>query len=237
MKQFFLIHGAWHDERCWSGVKENLEQLDFKVHTITIAGNEPDSISIKTSYKEMVDSVVEKAKSIDGKFILVAHSSAGHIVQHAAPKFPDKIEKIVFNNAWLLPDNTSQFDLVPSEIKNGMRARAENHPQNCIPLDKNFFYNMLANNTKTKIQEDLLSILVPQPITIMETKSQTKRFADLDIPMVLLHCKNDISLPPNTYKNMFLGQNKGDKIVEIEGVHECLFTDPELFTKGLMKCV
>lgn len=237
MKQFFLIHGAWHNESCWNSVKHNLEKKDYKVHTTTIAGNEPDSISINTSYEEMVESVVEKANSIDGTFIVVAHSSAGHIVQHAAPKFPEKIEKIIFNNAWLLPDNTSQFDLVPPEIKNVMRTRAENHPAKCIPVDKDFFYNMLANNTKTKIQEDLLSILVSQPIAMMEKKSQTQRFSRLDIPMVLLHCKNDISLPPDTYKNMFLGQNKGDKIVEIEGVHECLFTDPNLFTEGLLKCV
>ncbi len=237
MKQFLLVHGAWHNESCWSGVKENLEKMNFKVHTVTIAGNEPEAESINTSYKEMVESVVKKAKSIDGKFILVAHSSAGHIIQHAAPEFNDKIEKIVFNNAWLLPDNTSQFDLAPPEIKSDMRSGAENNPRKCIPLDKNFVYHMLANDTKKEIQDNLLSILVPQPIAMMETKSEIKRFTDLDTPMALLYCKNDVSLPPDTYKNMFLSQKKGDEIVEIEGVHECLYTEPEVFTKGLIKCV
>jgi hypothetical protein len=34
------------------------------------------------------------------------------------------VEKIIFNNAWILPDGKSQFDFVPEEIKSQMRKMA-----------------------------------------------------------------------------------------------------------------
>ena len=237
MKNLLFVHGAWHNEKCWEQVINRLSNEEIVCHTVTIAGNSPDATGI-VGYEDMIASLVAAAEKIDGSFILIAHSSAGHIVQHGAPQFAEKIERIIFNNAWLLPDNTSQFDLVGDEnLKNGMRAAADAHPRKCIPVDEGFLRHGLAQDAEKEIQDTLLALLVPQPIAIMETKADVKAFQSLDVPMSMLYCVKDISLPEGAYIGMFLEHSSGSEkdIVEIDGAHETLFVNPDLFVEGLRK--
>ena len=57
--------------------------------------------------------------------VLVGHSSAGYMIQAAAPLAADKLERLVFHNAFVLPDKTAQFDLVPAPIAQGMTSAGQ----------------------------------------------------------------------------------------------------------------
>ena len=52
----------------------------------------------------------------------------------------------------------------------------------------------------------------------------------------LLYCTLDKSVEPGAFLNMFKAQ--GDNpVVEIECDHEGLFTDPKVYTDGLIRCI
>ena len=120
MRKIVLIHGAWHNGRCWNEVSRLLKKAGYEVEALTLPGNgEGDSKDV--SYEDYVNYIVRFLNAQKNKVIVVAHSSAGHILQMAVPKAKDKVEKIIFNNAWILPDGKSQFDFVPEEIKSNMR--------------------------------------------------------------------------------------------------------------------
>jgi pimeloyl-ACP methyl ester carboxylesterase len=235
MKNLLLVHGAWHDEVCWKDVKEQLSQQGYDVSTITLGGN--DGCSRVVTYEEIVKPLEDLLKGSNKKYTLLGHSSAGHVIQYVAPKVADKIEKIVFNNAWILPDGLCQFDLVPPEIREGMTQAAMAREDQRIPIASDFVRGLLAQEATVEKQDQLIDILVDQPLALMTYKANMTEFESLAIPNVLLHCTNDISAPPGTYKKMYEAIKGEHKIVEIDGDHESLFTNPDLFTTALVKCL
>lgn len=234
MRKIVLIHGAWHNGRCWNEVSRLLKKAGYEVEALTLPGNgEGDSKNV--SYEDYVNYIAKSLNAQKNKVIVVAHSSAGHIVQMAVPKAKDKVEKIIFNNAWILPDGKSQFDFVPEEIKSNMREQAKKG-NGAIPIDPGFVRGMLATQADDEQFNKLMDILVTQPLVIMETPVDAKAFNELSIPMVLLYCTRDMSVPPGAFLEMF--KSLGDyPVVEVECDHEGLFTNPETYTNGLVKCI
>lgn len=235
MNKIVLIHGAWHNGRCWDEVSSLLKKAGYEVEALTLPGNgEGDSKDV--AYEDYVNYLAKSLNAQKDKVTVVAHSSAGHVVQMAVPKAKDKVEKIIFNNAWILPDGKSQFDFVPEEIKSQMRKMAVESGTGAIPIDPGFVRGMLATQADEEQFRKLMSLLVTQPLVIMETPVDAKAFQELSIPLVLLYCTKDMSVPPGAFLGMF--KSLGDyPVVEVECDHEGLFTNPEAYAKGLVKCI
>lgn len=157
-------------------------------------------------------------------------------VNYVCDRISAQSEKVIFNNAWLLPDNKSQFDFVPDEIKNVMRQAAIASGTGAIPIDPQFVRGMLASEASDELYEELMTLLVEQPLIIMETPVQAKEFSEMKIPMVLLYNTKDVSVPPGAFLGMFKAW--GDNpVVEVDCDHEGLFTAPEVYTEGLIKAI
>lgn len=235
MSKILLLHGAWHNEKCWCKVDKILKDKGYNTQVLTLPGN-GDNDSKEVSYDDYVAYVAETINKQTEKVIVVGHSSAGHILQMSIPKVADKVEKVIFNNVWLLPDGKSQFDFVPDEIKNAMRQAAKDSGTGAIPIDPGFVRGMLATEASEEIIQALMAILVDQPLVIMETPIDAKAFCELNLPMVLLYNTKDMSVAPGAYLEMFkaLGDHP---VVEVECDHEGLFTDPETFTNGLIEAI
>lgn len=233
-KHFVLIHGAWHGGWCWSGVIKELENAGHTAKAPTMPGHSQGDDRSKVTFDSYVAKIVEVLEAQPKPVILVGHSSAGFLLQAAAPKVPDKIERLVFHNAFILADGTAQFDLVPPDVAQGMTAAAEASPDNTVPVMEDFVRGMLMAGEPVDIQDALIERLVPQPLALFTTKVSTKAFAELNISKTVLFCRDDTSLPEGAYMGM--AQNLGQyDLLEIEGGHETLFTRPEIVGQGLIK--
>ncbi|MBP1924455.1 pimeloyl-ACP methyl ester carboxylesterase [Sedimentibacter acidaminivorans] len=233
--KILLLHGAWHNGSCWMEVQQLLKEKGYESEALTLPGNGEDDDKVVT-YDDYVKYVSEKINNQDKPVIVVGHSSAGHILQMAIPKANEKVEKVIFNNAWLLPHGKSQFDFVPDEIKEGMRTLAKESGDGAIPIDIMFVKGMLATEASEECIEALMGKLVTQPLVIMETKINANDFNQLNIPLVLLYCTKDKSVAPGAFLDMFKAQGQNE-VVEIECDHEGLFTNPKVYTEGLIQCI
>jgi len=65
-----------------------------------------------------------EVRKADRPVVLAAHSSAGFLVQSVAAKIPDKIDHLIFNNAFVLPHGKCQFDIVSPDVAEGMTQAA-----------------------------------------------------------------------------------------------------------------
>lgn len=235
-KHFVLIHGAWHGGWCWDGVIKELEKQGHTAEAPTMPGHNSgdDRSGIKfDDYVGKITSVLAKQAS---PVVLVGHSSAGFLLQMAAPKAPDKIDQLIFNNAFVLPDGKCQFDLVPTEASEGMTAAANASPDNCVPVIEDFVRHQLMAGEPVEMQDALISRLIPQPIALFTTPIATHDFINLNIPISVVFCKDDASLPPGAYLGM--AQGLGDyKLIEVAGSHESLFTNPSIVAEGIVKAL
>ncbi len=236
MKHFVLIHGAWHGGWCWEGVIRLLKKAGHTAEAPTMPGHNPGDDRSKVTFNSYVEKMVEILNGQSKSVILVGHSSAGFLLQSAAPKVSDKIERFVFHNAFILPDGMSQFDLVPPEIAQKMIEAAKSSPDNSVPANEEFIRNVLMAGDPKEVQDGLIKRLTPQPLVLFTTKVSTAAFNKLTIPRTVLFCKDDASLPPGTFLGM--AQNLGKfELIEIPGGHETLFTKPEAVAKELIQIV
>jgi len=233
-KRFVLLHGAWHGGWCWEGVVRALTRSGHQALAPTMPGHGPDEDRSRIVFRDYVEAVVRVLKEQPGPVVLVGHSSAGFIIQAAAPSAPERIERLIFHNAFILPDGASQFDLVPPEVAQGMTAAAKGSPDNCVPVDPDFVRGMLMAGDPPEVQEALLARLVPQPLSLFTTKVRTGPFDKLSTPKTVLFCRDDPSLPPGAYLGM--AQNLGPHdLIELEGGHETLFVKPKVIASALIQ--
>lgn len=233
-KHFVLIHGAWHGGWVWEGVKAALEQAGHTAEIPTMPGHNPDDDRSGITYDHYVSAIKSVLDGQPGPVVLAGHSSAGHMMQCAAPLAANKIERLVFLNAFILPNGTSQFDLVPPEVAQGMTAAAGASPDNCVPIDEGFVRGALMAGAPIEVQDQLISRLIPQPLALFTTKLDTTAFGGLDVPRTVIFCRDDQSLPPGAYLGM--AQALGDfELIELDGGHETLFIEPEKVAEALIQ--
>ncbi len=232
-QHFVLLHGAWHGGWCWEGVVNELEKRGHTAEAPTMPGHNPDDNRANIQFEDYVNKILAVLNRQETPCALVGHSSAGFLMQAAAPRAAEKIQRLIFLNAFILPDGKCQFDLVPPEASEGMTAAANASPDNCVPIIEDFVRNQLMGGESVEVQDALISRLVPQPITIFTTPVSTQEFNNLTIPRSVVFCKEDVSLPPGAYLEMARGL--GDyKLVEVTGSHEALFTNPGIVAEGLV---
>jgi len=235
-KHFVLIHGAWHGGWCWAGVIKELEQVGHTAEAPTMPGHQPEDDRSKIQFSDYVDKLVEVLNQQAEPVVLVGHSSAGFVMQAAAPKVLDKVAQLIFINAFILPNGKSQFDLVPPEASEGLTAAAQASPDNCVPVLDDFVRNVLMADDPVEKQDALISRLVPQPLALFTTPVDTRAFEQLSVPKSVVFCNKDTSLPPGAYLQM--AQSLGEhKLIEVEGGHETLFTQPEVVAAVLQECL
>jgi len=235
-KHFVLIHGAWHGGWCWDGVIQTLTQAGHTAEAPTLPGHAADAARAGITLEDYTQAIVDVLQRQNAPVVLVGHSSAGFLLQNAAPRAPEKIERLIFHNAFILPPGKTQFDLVPPEAAQGMTAAANASPDRCVPVIEDFVRHMLmAGETKEK-QNALLARLTPQPLALFTTPVDAAALAALKIPKTVLFARDDVSLPTGAYLGMAQGLGEF-QLVEIAGGHETLFTNPSAVAQGLMQAL
>jgi alpha-beta hydrolase superfamily lysophospholipase len=224
-KHFVLVHGAWHGGWVWDGLLEALRESGHTGQALTLPGHAPGDKRAGITMADYVGAVEAALKSQARPVVLVAHSSAGFLLQQAAPRVPDKIEQLIFLNAFILPEGKAQFDLVPPDASTGMTAAANASPDLSVPVLEDFVRNALAQDVSRQDQDRLLARLAPQPLALFTTPVSAPGFASLGTKKTFLFCKDDASLPPGGFQGMaqLLGQHQ---FMDMPGGHETLFFNP-----------
>jgi pimeloyl-ACP methyl ester carboxylesterase len=109
MKTFILVHGSWHSAWNWHKVIPLLESKGHKAIAIDLPGMGRDKTPIQeVKMKSTVAKICELIDSVAGKVILVGHSKNGIMISQAAEYRPEKIEKLVYLAAYLIPNGKTQ---------------------------------------------------------------------------------------------------------------------------------
>jgi pimeloyl-ACP methyl ester carboxylesterase len=105
---YVLIPGAWHGAWCWERVTPLLVARGHEVRTPELPATgadtgDPRRITL-TGWARAVADVVEREPE---PVILVGHSRGGIVISQAAELGPDRVRRLVYVSAYLLPDGTT----------------------------------------------------------------------------------------------------------------------------------
>ncbi|MFI6780551.1 alpha/beta fold hydrolase [Micromonospora sp. NPDC050276] len=125
MATFVLVPGFWLGAWAWREVTLALRSQGHEVYPMTLTGvAERDhlagpEVGLDTHTTDIVRLIeVEDLHDV----LLVGHSGGGMPVAQAADRVPDRIARVVYVESGPLPDGTAQFDTVPPQEQQRLRA-------------------------------------------------------------------------------------------------------------------
>jgi pimeloyl-ACP methyl ester carboxylesterase len=206
MAAFLLIHGAWHDERCWDLVVPELAARGHAVHTLTLPGhwNRPLR-SYQISQKRYGEAICQAANQIGEPVTLVGHSMGGMAISKAAEMQPCLFDELIYLTAYLprlnkwtrmrsLALSDHQTQLWSAVRTNWLRFRAHLKPE----LVGDVFYH----DCPPDVTEQAISRLGSQSgLPIVEFSRITERGA-ASRPMTYIECLQDRVISPGLQKQM-----------------------------------
>jgi pimeloyl-ACP methyl ester carboxylesterase len=160
-KTFVLVHGAWHGGWCWRRVSDLLQRQGHKVFTPTLTGLGERShlmskdIRLATHVTDVVNHI--KWEGLEG-VVLCGHSYGGMVVSGVAEQMADKINSIVFLDAFVPQNGEALADLTGAATLDLLRAATQRGDIG-IPARTAASFNV---NEKDRAWVD--AMCVPQPI-------------------------------------------------------------------------
>jgi pimeloyl-ACP methyl ester carboxylesterase len=184
MNTFVLVHGAWHGGWCWRHLVPLLRARGHEVHHPTLTGlGERSHLRGPVGTGLGLDTHVEDVLAVLEyedlrEVVLVGHSYGGMVVTGVADRAADRLQHLVYLDAWLPHDGESLFDLMRPERRDSFRERARQHG-GLVPSPPPQLFGVTAPPTV----DWLAARLGPQPVRTFEQ------------PLVLRSPPEVISLP------------------------------------------
>jgi pimeloyl-ACP methyl ester carboxylesterase len=129
MSTFVLVHGAWQSNATWDLLTPLLEKHGHRVITPVLRGLGTDKVRLNSdvTLRHHIEDVSAELNSLTDTAVLVGHSYAGMIISGAVESNPDKVQSLVFLDAFVPEDGQCVLDLLPVETGAYFRQIACEH--------------------------------------------------------------------------------------------------------------
>lgn len=169
MATFILIHGAWHGGWCWERVTPLLEANGHHVLAPDLPGMGSDSRPLGSDpLGEWADFVAGLVSNAEAPVILVGHSRGGLVISEVAERVPERIERLVYLTAFLLPAGQSLGDMAGRhpEAGPGPAILPPQDPSR-LALDAERAIPIFYNRTSAADARAAAARLVPEPLAAL----------------------------------------------------------------------
>jgi pimeloyl-ACP methyl ester carboxylesterase len=233
---YLLVHGAWHNGDQWAAVREVLESRGHVVHSPTIGGlrkgDSPD-IGLDDAIAPLAEYICDH--NLDD-LVLVGHSWGGVLISKLAERYPSRIRRLVFQNAFVLLDGESVLDNLPPSLRLALRLWCEQRGDGTVMLPFSAWRDVYMNDADFDLARRTYDDLRPQPIRPLAESVDMKRFYALDLPKSYINAWDDNGLLQGEWgwhprMSNRLGQFR---LVQMPGGHEVMFTNPQLLADKII---
>lgn len=115
-RTFVLIAGSWHGAWCWQKIVPLLEAQGHRVRTPELpATGEDHSDPANVTLELWARFVAGVVASEPDPVILVGHSRGGVVISRAAEILPERIQRLVYLSAYLLPNGSTLAESARSD--------------------------------------------------------------------------------------------------------------------------
>jgi pimeloyl-ACP methyl ester carboxylesterase len=227
-KTFVLIHGSWHSAWNWHKITPLLVSAGHTVFAIDLPGMGRDKTPIETVTLEMsVKRITDLIDSIDGKVILVGHSKNGIMISQAAEYRPDRIEKLVYLAAYLVPNGKTQREYSMQDTQGVLKPYVVRHEfTNSSILEHEIYKEGLYHDCSGDIVELAKVILSDEPFITGITPLQLTDENFGRVPRYYIECTADRAVTPFIQQKMYT-ELPCKKVFKINTSHSPFFSKPD----------
>ncbi len=228
MKTFILIHGSWHSSWNWHKVIPILEKQGHKTIAIDLPGMGRDKTPInEVKMQSTVEKICKLIDSIEGKVILVGHSKNGIMISQAAEYRPDKIEKLVYLAAYLIPNGKTQREYSLQDTEGVLKPFVTMYDElQAHTLQPEIYRDGLYNDCEENIVELAKLLLSHEPVQSSITPLQLTEENFGSIPRVYIECTEDKAVTPFIQRKMYT-EMPCEKVYSMQTSHSPFFSKPQ----------
>ncbi len=222
-KHFVLVHGAWHGAWCWYKTVSLLQAAGHRVTALDLPSHGTDATPPATvtldAYAARVTAAIDAA---DGPVILCGHSMGGIVVSTVAEARPDKIEKLVYVSAFLLPNGSSLLDVATKDSESLATPNLIVQPENgIVDVNRDAVEAIFYARCKPRDLTLARMLLKPNPLAPFATPLALSDANYGRVRRFYIACLEDRAITPATQRSMYT-------TTPCEAVHE-LRTDHSPF--------
>ena len=228
MKTFILIHGSWHSSWNWHRVIPILEKRGHKAIAIDLPGMGRDKTPIQeVKMRSTVNSIRKLIDSFDGKVILVGHSKNGIMISQTAEYRPDKIEKLVYLAAYLIPNGRTQKEYSMQDTQGILKPFVMmNEELTAHTLQPEIYKEGLYADCDDNITELAKLLLSHEPVESAITPLKLTEENYGRVPRVYIECSEDKAVTPFIQRKMYT-ETACQKVYSMPTSHSPFFSRPE----------
>jgi len=129
MATYVLVHGGWDGGWAWQGVGKVLQSNGHAVYRPTLTGSgervhlASPNVDLETLHRDIVNVIrYENLNDV----ILVGHSYGGYVMSGVAERIPERLNQLVFLDAFAPEDGETIADMVGAELMAWFNEQARN---------------------------------------------------------------------------------------------------------------
>ncbi len=230
---FVLVHGAWHGGWCWSRVAKRLRAQGHDVYTPTLTGLgerhhlATTDVTVQTFVQDIANVLVWEDLS---RVILVGHSFGGLVITGVADLLPERLQQLVYLDAFILPSGVSTFETLPQNVVDKLRALAALQPQPSLPVPKPSSLGLFEPEDVGFVEPRL----TPHPLGTYETALQLNNPVGNGLPCSYVHC-TEPSFAAVESSRLWVKNNTNWVWEELQAGHDAMVSAPGLLAECLDK--
>jgi len=225
-----LVHGAFADASSWNGVIERLQQQGY---TIVAPPNPLRGVAADSAY------IASALSQIDGPILLVGHSYGGAVISNAATDAPNVVG-LVFVAAFA-PDEGERLGEVSNDSKDSVLNSALVQRHYPIGGDGGTAVEFAIDPARIReafaadLSEETAALLAAtqRPIAEAAFSDASGPAAWRRLPSWAVVATGDKAAGADLVRSM--AQRAGADIVEAEGSHVIMVSQPQLVTDVIVK--
>lgn len=227
MKTFILIHGSWHGAWNWHRVIPILEKAGHKAFAIDLPGKGSDKTPVEhVTMDNCVEKICRLIDSLGGKVILVGHSKNGIMISQAAERRPDRIEKLIYLAAYLVPHGKTMREYSLADVHGVLKPYVRFHEAlNATTLGEDIYKEGLYHDCGEEIVELAKVLLTTEPVSTAVTPMELTEENFGRVPRVYIECTEDRAVTPFMQQKMYT-ETPCDKVYKMKASHSPFFSQP-----------
>ena len=212
-----------------------MEKAGHRAIAIDLPGMGRDKTPIQdVTMKTTVEKICALIDSIPGKVILVGHSKNGIMISQAAEYRPDKIEKLVYLAAYLIPNGKTQREYSIQDTEGWLKPYVTQHPDTgSHTLQPEIYREGLYHDCEEEITELAKVLLSHEPVESGITPLQLSDANFGRVPRVYIECTEDRAVTPFFQRKMY-GETSCEKVYSLPTSHSPFFSRPKELVEILL---
>jgi pimeloyl-ACP methyl ester carboxylesterase len=241
MKNFVLVHGAWHGAWVWSRVLPLLRAADHAAHAVTLTGVGERAhllsreISLQTHISDVVH-LIEAEELQD--VILVGHSYAGMVVTGVADRLSHRLHHLVYLDASIPKPGEAWGDKHPEATRSARIAAAAAHPLNALTPPNASIFGLKGEDAdwvnRRQTPHPFAPYTEPLQFDMARLGAMPRTFIDcVNPPLATINTSRERARSSATWSGHWLPKSK---LVVMNTGHDPMVSRPRELADILLRC-